>query len=48
MADRRKLTPRQRVALEHTCKLPEETRHPRFYRLIGKYGTVLTLNSGFE
>jgi hypothetical protein len=31
-----------------TCKLPEETSHPRFARLHPPTSSVLTLNSGFE
>lgn len=39
---------RQRIALEHTCKLPQETVHPRFARRSGQITTILTVNSGFE
>lgn len=42
------MTPRQRTAREHTCKLAEETVHSRFFRRIGACSTILTLNSGFE
>jgi len=42
------MTPRQRIALEYTCKLPEETVHPRFFRRNGPVSSALTLNSGFE
>lgn len=42
------LTERQTIALQHTCRLPEETWHPRFSRIHPPTSTVLTLNSGFE
>ncbi len=42
------MTPMQRTAIEHTCRLPEECQHPRFARRVGKLGVILTLNSGFE
>jgi len=42
------MTPRQRTAREHTCKLAEETTHHRFYRRSGNVTSILTLNSGFE
>ncbi len=47
-APERAVTPRQRIAMAFTCKLPEETSHPRFRRVIGRWSTILTLNSGFE
>ena len=42
------ITPRQQVALRHTCRLPDETLHPRFRLVGGGVSTILTLNSGFE
>jgi hypothetical protein len=39
---------RQKTAMRFTCKLPEETAHPRFARLHLPTSSVLTLNSGFE
>lgn len=42
------MTPRQQIAVDHTCRLPEECVHPRFARVILPFGTILTLNSGFE
>jgi hypothetical protein len=41
------MTPRQRTAREHTCKLAEEAKHPRFRRVIGRLSTILTLDSGY-
>jgi hypothetical protein len=46
--DRLRLTPRQQIAMAYTCKLPEETTHPRFRRAFPGVSTILTLNSGFE
>jgi hypothetical protein len=34
--------------MRHTCRLPEETTHPRFWRSRRDTTTILTLNSGFE
>ncbi len=42
------LTPRQSVAMKHTCRLPEETTHRRFFEYTPPVSTILTLNSGFE
>ena len=44
------LTKRQQIAMTFTCKLPEETTHPRFrdYDPRKHISTILTLNSGFE
>lgn len=46
------MTPRQKLALQHTCRLAEETAHPRFRRVHVDGGltftTVLSLNSGYE
>lgn len=42
------MTPRQQIALDHTCRLPEETVHPRFHVSAGGVSTILTFNSGFE
>jgi hypothetical protein len=42
------MTPQQRIAFTNTCKLPEETSHPRFVRRRGRWTVNLTLNSGFE
>lgn len=42
------MTPRQLIALEHTCRLAEETSHPRFRRQLGRWSSILTFNSGFE
>lgn len=39
---------RQRIAMAYTCRLPEETQHPRFYCYEAPVSTALTLNSGFE
>lgn len=43
-----RLSPRQRVAIENTCRLPEETTDPRFRALHGWASSILTFNSGFE
>lgn len=42
-------TSRQEIAITHTCRLPEETQHPRFLR-VHTWGasSILTFNSGFE
>lgn len=42
------MTPRQEIALRHTCRLPEQTVHPRFYARVRDMSTILTFNSGFE
>ena len=42
------MTPRQRIAMAHTCKLEWETTHPRFHRVEFPLSTILTLNSGYE
>ena len=43
-----KLSTRQKAAMTHTCKLPEECEHPRFGFCDEGFGIRLTLNSGFE
>jgi hypothetical protein len=42
------MTPMQKVAMAHTCKLPEETSHARFGGWRSPFSLRLTLNSGFE
>jgi hypothetical protein len=46
------MTPQQRVALDHPCRLGMETAHPRFGRVLlagGRWWVVaLTINSGYE
>jgi hypothetical protein len=39
---------RQRVALEHHCRLAAETVQPRFTWRGGMHSVVLTVNSGYE
>lgn len=40
---------RQRYALEHTCRMPEQCATGEFsWRRKDGYSVVLTLNSGFE
>lgn len=39
---------RQRFAMAHTCRLPEETMNPVFRRVHLPTSSILTLNSGFE
>lgn len=41
------MTPRQRLAREFTCRLAQETAHPRFRRQIGRVSTIITLDSGY-
>jgi hypothetical protein len=43
------MTPRQRTAIDHHCRLAAETVHPRFSTmLVGGLSVVLTVNSGYE
>jgi hypothetical protein len=42
------MTKRQKLAIKHTCRLPEETAHKRFIRLDPPMQSLLTFNSGFE
>jgi len=42
------MTPRQLAAIAHTCRLPEQTVHPRFRSYHPGFSTILTFNSGFE
>lgn len=46
-----KLSKRQRIAWEHTCRLPEQCEHPRFYWPLPVSGPELhaglTLDSGY-
>jgi hypothetical protein len=41
------LTTRQRIAMQHHCRLPEQTAQPRFYRRNGDLSSGLTLDSGY-
>lgn len=46
-----RLTPSQRLAILHQCRLPEETTHPGFFAGFfwgSRISVRLTLNSGFE
>lgn len=44
------MTPSQKTAIEHHCRLAFETAHPRFAWLDRRRGVsiVLTVNSGWE
>jgi hypothetical protein len=42
------VTPRQQTALRYTCRLPEETVHPRYWAQVRDCSTILTFNSGYE
>ena len=42
------MNPRQRIALERTCRLPEQTIHPRYAAMVRDMSTILTFNSGYE
>lgn len=42
------MTPIQRIALEHHCRLGEETAHPHFAHRFAEGTVVLTVNSGYE
>jgi hypothetical protein len=44
------MTGRQRIALQHPCRLGCETTHPRFAYLLhgGQRSIVLSVNSGYE
>jgi hypothetical protein len=43
-----KLTHQQRIALMNTCRLAQETIHPQFRRIRGRFSEVVTFNSGYE
>lgn len=43
------MTPAQRTALAHHCRLASETVHPRFRHAFGlSENLILTVNSGYE
>ena len=42
------MTPQQKIAIEHHCRLSIETMHPRFSWLSLGVSVVLTVNSGYE
>jgi hypothetical protein len=42
------MTPEQRFALEHHCRLAFETAQPKFAYLKPGYSLVLTVNTGYE
>lgn len=42
------MTPAQRVALAHPCRLAAETIHLRFGSVFPMWTVVLTVNSGYE
>lgn len=42
------MTRMQKVAMQFTCRLPEETSHRRFGLYAPPWSLRLTLNSGFE
>lgn len=42
------MTPQQRVALEHFCRLACETAHPRFRFVLPGCSIVLSVNTGYE
>lgn len=42
------MTPEQKIAIAHSCKLAEETMHPRFAWRAGRFSVMLTVNSGYE
>lgn len=43
------MTPAQKVALRHYCRLAAETAHPRFLKLLPQgVSVVLTVDSGYE
>lgn len=44
----REMNKHQQIALKHHCRLAAETIHPRFAYRAGRYGIVLTVNSGYE
>jgi hypothetical protein len=42
------MTEAQTTALLYHCRLATETIHPRFRYRLGRYGILLTVNSGYE
>lgn len=38
----------QRVAIENTCLIAEETSHPRFGHRLSRGSLVFTVNTGYE
>lgn len=42
------MTPHQRIALKHHCRLACEVMHPRFRYNVAFGSIVLTVNSGYE
>lgn len=37
----------QMVAFENLCRLPEETSHPRYKRVVGNISVILSLDAGY-